>query len=95
MGEGGLAIVDGNKDGAYPTLLRGINGDNGTVDGCRQQSALRCNGIGGRDGLAVLTVEACEVGFNVESARRMKAKNYAVEDIVEVTSLSAEEIEGL
>jgi len=31
----------------------------------------------------------------VESARRMKAKNYAVEDIVEVTSLSAEEIEGL
>ena len=30
-----------------------------------------------------------------ESARRLKAKNYAVEDIVEVTSLSAEEIEGL
>ena len=68
LGEGGLAIVDGDKDGAYPTLLRSINGDNGTVDGCRQQSALRGNGIGWRDGLAVLTVEACEVGFNVERA---------------------------
>ena len=31
----------------------------------------------------------------IESARRMKAKGYAVEDIVEITSLTAEEIEGL
>ena len=31
----------------------------------------------------------------VESARRMKAKNYAVEDIAEITGLTAEEIEGL
>ena len=31
----------------------------------------------------------------VESARRMKAKGYAVEDIAEITGLTAEEIEGL
>ncbi len=31
----------------------------------------------------------------VESARRMKAKGYAVEDIAEITGLSAEEIERL
>ena len=31
----------------------------------------------------------------VESARRMKTKNYAVEDIAEITGLTAEEIEGL
>ena len=31
----------------------------------------------------------------VESARRMKAKSYAVEDITEITGLTAEEIEGL
>ena len=31
----------------------------------------------------------------VESARRMKAKSYAVEDIAEITGLTAEEIEAL
>jgi len=31
----------------------------------------------------------------VESARRMKAKGYNVEDIAEITGLTAEEIEGL
>ena len=31
----------------------------------------------------------------VESARRMKAKGYAIEDIAEITGLSCEEIEGL
>jgi len=31
----------------------------------------------------------------VESARRMKAKSYAVKDIAEITGLTAEEIEGL
>ena len=31
----------------------------------------------------------------VESARRMKAKGYAIEDIAEITGLTAEEIEGL
>ena len=31
----------------------------------------------------------------VESARRMKAKGFAVADIAEITSLTAEEIEGL
>lgn len=31
----------------------------------------------------------------IESAQRMKAKGYALDDIVEVTSLTAEEIERL
>lgn len=31
----------------------------------------------------------------VESARRMKTKGYAIEDIAEITGLSCEEIEGL
>ena len=31
----------------------------------------------------------------VESARRMKAKGYAVGDIAEITGLTVEEIEGL
>jgi uncharacterized protein with HEPN domain len=31
----------------------------------------------------------------VESARRMKAKEYAIEDIAEITGLTAKEIEGL
>ena len=31
----------------------------------------------------------------VESARRMKAKGYAIEDIAEITGLTAEEIAGL
>ena len=31
----------------------------------------------------------------IESARRMKTKGYAVEDIAEITGLTAEEIEGL
>ena len=31
----------------------------------------------------------------VESARRMKAKDYSVEDIAEITGLTEEEIEGL
>ena len=31
----------------------------------------------------------------VRTARRMKAKNYAVDDIAEITGLTAEEIEGL
>ncbi len=31
----------------------------------------------------------------IESARRMKARNYAVDDITEITGLTAEEIEGL
>lgn len=31
----------------------------------------------------------------VESARRMKAKGYPVEDIAEITGLTAEEIEAL
>ena len=30
-----------------------------------------------------------------EAARKMKAKGYAVEDIAEITGLTAEEIEGL
>ena len=32
---------------------------------------------------------------NIETARRMKAKGYAVEDIAEITGLTAEEIKGL
>jgi len=31
----------------------------------------------------------------VESARRMKAKSFAVTDIAEITGLTAEEIKGL
>ena len=31
----------------------------------------------------------------VESARRMKAKDFAIADIAEITGLTAEEIEGL
>ena len=31
----------------------------------------------------------------VESAHRMKAKGYAIEDIAEITCLTVEEIEGL
>lgn len=31
----------------------------------------------------------------IESARRMKAKDYAVADIAEITGLTAEEIDGL
>jgi len=31
----------------------------------------------------------------VKAARKMKAKGYPVEDIVEITGLTAEEIEGL
>lgn len=31
----------------------------------------------------------------VESARRMKAKGYPIEDIVEISGLNAEEIKGL
>ena len=32
---------------------------------------------------------------NIENARRMKAKGYAIEDIAEITGLTAEEIEAL
>ena len=32
---------------------------------------------------------------HIEDARKMKAKNYAVEDISEITGLTAEEIEAL
>jgi len=31
----------------------------------------------------------------IDTARRMKTKGYAVEDIAEITGLTAEEIEGL
>ena len=36
-----------------------------------------------------------DVDKMVRTARRMKAKNYAVEDIAEITGLTVEEIEGL
>ena len=36
-----------------------------------------------------------DVDKMVRTARRMKAKNYAVDDIAEITGLTAEEIEGL
>ena len=36
-----------------------------------------------------------DVDKMVRTARRMKAKNYAVDDIAEITGLTAEEIEGM
>ena len=37
----------------------------------------------------------CPHDWDIETARRMKAKGYAVEDIAEITGLTAEEIKGL